>query len=115
MNDDNNIDNNLPEDLEPIKDNSELESSTSKIEGAGGSMTKSSDSTTSIQSESPIPVPQSPIPVPRIKLEPDLTPIYDESQYTLDPYGERITIEEYKQYYSDDDEEENGFNPFDDD
>lgn len=43
-----------------------------------------------------------PTTMPRVKLEPDLTPIYDASRYTLDPYGERITIEEYKEFYSED-------------
>ena len=64
---------------------------------------------------SPLSTLLSPRIMPRIKLEPDLTPIYDESQYALDPYGQRITMEEYNQYYSDGDEEENGFNPFADD
>ena len=43
-----------------------------------------------------------PTTMPRVKLEPNLTPIYDESRYILDPYGERITVDEYKEYYSDD-------------
>ena len=43
-----------------------------------------------------------PTTMPRMKLEPDLTPIYDASRYTLDPYGERITIEEYKKFYNED-------------
>ena len=36
---------------------------------------------------------------PRIKLEPDITPIYDRSNYTHDPYGFPISIEDYKIYY----------------
>lgn len=43
-----------------------------------------------------------PTTMPRVKLEPNLTLIYDESRYILDPYGERITVDEYKEYYSDD-------------
>ena len=39
---------------------------------------------------------------PRIRLETDLTPIYDESKYRIDPYGMHITIEEYNKYYGDD-------------
>ena len=46
-----------------------------------------------------------PEPMPRIKLEPNLTPIYDPSRYIIDPYGERITIEEYNEYYADDPQE----------
>ena len=53
--------------------------------------------------------------MPRIKLEPDLTPIYDASKYTIDPYGQRCTKEEYDLYYNDDEEQENFFNPFADD
>ena len=56
-----------------------------------------------------------PATMPRIKLDPDLTPIYDESQYTLDPYGQRCTMEEYNLYYSEEAEQENSFNPFADD
>ena len=57
-----------------------------------------------------------PSTMPRIKLEPDLTPIYDASKYTIDPYGQRVTIEEYNQYFNEDEEEqENFFNPFGDD
>ncbi len=37
--------------------------------------------------------------MPRIKLEPDLTPIYDPSQYVIDPYGKRITLKEYNEFY----------------
>ena len=43
-----------------------------------------------------------PTTMPRVKLQPNLTLIYDESRYILDPYGERITVDEYKEYYSDD-------------
>ena len=43
-----------------------------------------------------------PTTMPRVKLEPNLTLIYDESRYILDPYGERITVDEYKEYYNDD-------------
>ena len=56
-----------------------------------------------------------PATMPRTKLEPVLTPIYDESQYTLDPYGQRCTMEEYNLYYSEETEQENSFNPFADD
>ena len=44
-------------------------------------------------------------PMPKIKLEPNLTPIYDESQYIVDQYGERMTQEEYDQIYNYDEEE----------
>ena len=47
-----------------------------------------------------------PNPMPKIKLEPDLTPIYDASRYLIDPYGRRITIEEYNEYYSDESQDE---------
>ena len=61
----------------------------------------SSDSTDSSDSMFPSAAPLSPLLspriMPRIKLEPDLTPIYDESQYTLDPYGQRITMESKRQ------------------
>ena len=36
---------------------------------------------------------------PRIKLEPNLTPIYDKNSYTHDPHGFPISIEDYKIYY----------------
>ena len=52
--------------------------------------------------------------MPRIKLVPQLTPIYDESQYTLDPYGQRCTIEEYNRYYNEEEEEE-FYDDYDDD
>ena len=45
-------------------------------------------------------------PMPKIKLEPDLTPIYDASRYLIDPYGRRITIEEYNEYYADESQDE---------
>ena len=45
-------------------------------------------------------------PMPKIKLKPDLTPIYDASRYLIDPYGRRITIEEYNEYYSDESQDE---------
>ena len=47
-----------------------------------------------------------PNPMPKIKLEPDLTPIYDASRYLIDPYGRRITIEEYNEYYADESQDE---------
>ena len=49
--------------------------------------------------------PSQPYAMPRIKLEPDLTPIYDASQYTIDPYGQRITIEEYNLYYNEENQD----------
>lgn len=50
-----------------------------------------------------------PQPIPRIKLEPNLTPIYDESLYIIDEYGERITIEEYNQYNNTPEEEDDNY------
>lgn len=47
--------------------------------------------------------PSIPTTMPRKKLTPDLTPIYDPSQYITDIYGERMTIDEYNQIYKDDD------------
>ena len=41
-----------------------------------------------------------PQPMPKVKLEPEHTPIYDPSNYVIDPYGERITLAEYNEYYS---------------
>ena len=76
----------------------------------------SNDSPLSPLSSSLSPIAQRfPSTMPRIKLEPDLTPIYDASKYTIDPYGQRVTVEEYNLYYNEEDEQENFFNPFADD
>ena len=80
--------------------------SPSKIEGAGKSMIEEphGEATGSMTNcaLSIMHCALKPKPMPRVKLEPNLTPIYDESRYILDPYGERITVDEYKEYYSDD-------------
>ena len=86
-------------------------SSPSKIEGAGGSMKKEPQGN-SMQNEaanyelSIMHCTLPPNPMPKIKLEPDITPIYDASRYLIDPYGRRITIEEYNEYYSDESQDE---------
>ena len=53
--------------------------------------------------------------MPRIKLEIDLTPIYDESQYTIDEYGERMTVEEYNQIYNCEEEYDDYGDEYDED
>ena len=73
-------------------------SSPSKMEGAGGSMTNCALSIMNCALK--------PEPMPKIKLEPDLTTIYDATLYLIDPYGRRITIEEYNEYYGDESQDE---------
>ena len=96
----------------PSKQNGEESSSPSKPKRDEGSMKKEPQG--SSPSKRSIPncalsimhcaFPQN--PMPKIKLEPDLTPIYDASRYLIDPYGRRITIEEYNEYYSDESQDE---------
>ena len=47
-----------------------------------------------------------PQPMPKVKLEPELAPIYDPSNYVIDPYGERITLAEYNEYYNEEIQDE---------
>ena len=44
--------------------------------------------------------------MPKVKLEPELAPIYDPSNYVIDPYGERITLAEYNEYYNEEIQDE---------
>ena len=69
-----------------------------KNNGSTDALLEGSNNDTSQELDSKL----TPTTMPRVKLEPNLTPIYDESRYILDPYGERITVDEYKEYYSDD-------------